>query len=178
MRIVSGKLKGRQIPVRKNFSARPTTDFAKESLFNILNNYFDFDDTTVLDLFAGTGSISYEFASRGCKKIVAVEKEYRSYDFIRQTTRNLNLGSIQVVKVDAFSFIEKCTESFEIVFADPPYQMTNLKEIPDLVLRGNVLKPGGWFVLEHGSDNNFNGHNGFREMRNYGGVHFSIFVKE
>lgn len=177
MRIVSGKLKGRQIPVRKNFTARPTTDFAKESLFNILNNYIDFEETEVLDLFSGTGSISYEFASRGCPKIIAVEKDYRSCEFIRQTAKNLNIESIRVVKADFFAFMKICNESFDIVFADPPYQLENIHEIPNAVMNSKALKAGAWFILEHGKDNVFNNQSGFKEMRNYGGVYFSIFEK-
>lgn len=178
MRIVSGKLKGRQIPVRKNFSARPTTDFAKESLFNILNNYFDFEETDVLDLFAGTGSISYEFASRGCPKVITVEKDFRSFDFIRQTAKELKLDSIRGVKSDVFNFLGRCSESFDIVFADPPYELENIAEIPDAVFKSKALKENGWFILEHGSNNLFNHISGFKEMRVYGNVHFSIFRKE
>jgi 16S rRNA (guanine966-N2)-methyltransferase len=177
MRIVSGTLKGRQIPVRKNFPARPTTDFAKESIFNILNNYFDFESIEVLDLFSGTGSISYEFASRGCSKIIAVEKDFRSCEFIRQTAKSLNIESLRVVKADVFAFLKICNESFTIVFADPPYQLEDIHEIPNAVMRSNALKAGGWFILEHGKDSVFNTHPGFKEMRNYGGVHFSIFEK-
>jgi 16S rRNA (guanine(966)-N(2))-methyltransferase RsmD len=178
MRIVSGKLKGRQIPVRKNFTARPTTDFAKEGLFNILNNYFDFEETEVLDLFAGTGSISYEFASRGCPKIITVEKDYRSCEFIKQTAKQLNIDAIRVVKMDAFTLLLKCNESFDIVFADPPYQLENIAEIPNAVLKSKALKAEGWLILEHGGDNVFNRIPEFKEMRVYGNVHFSIFRKE
>lgn len=175
MRIVSGKFKGRHIPVQKNFSARPTTDFAKESLFNILNNYFDFEHIEVLDLFSGTGSISLEFASRGTTQITAIEKDARTCDFIKQTCRNLELSAVRVLKADVFTFIKKCRTSFDIVFADPPYQLENIAEIPKLILESNLLKPDGWLVFEHGRNNSFETIKGFRESRNYGGVHFSIF---
>jgi 16S rRNA (guanine(966)-N(2))-methyltransferase RsmD len=175
MRIISGKYKGRTIPVRKNFPSRPTTDFAKENLFNVLGNYFDFDELEVLDLFSGTGSISYEFASRECGRVVSVEKDYRSYGFIRSTISELKLTGISPVKMDAFKFIEKCDEKFDIVFADPPYDLINLAELPEKVLQANILKENGWFVLEHGKKHQFNDNQHIKDNRTYGSVHFSIF---
>jgi 16S rRNA (guanine966-N2)-methyltransferase len=175
MRIVSGKHRGRNIPVRTNFPARPTTDFAKESLFNILNNWFDFEEIDVLDLFSGTGSISYEFASRGCKNIVSVENDFRSYSFIKKTAIDIKLEAVSAVKADVFSFIAKCKNSFDIVFADPPYQLDRIGELPDLILKSSVLKNEGMFILEHGKDQHFQENEYFQEKRVYGGVNFSFF---
>jgi 16S rRNA (guanine966-N2)-methyltransferase len=178
MRIVSGDLKGRNIPVRPNFSARPTTDFAKESLFNILNNWYDFEEISVLDLFSGTGSISYEFASRGCKNIICVENDFRSFDFIRKTADALKLKSIKAVRADVFLFIRKCKQEFDIIFADPPYQLKNIADIPEQILNSSLLKPGGMHILEHGKDLEFRNVAGFKEKRVYGNVNFSFFEKK
>ncbi len=177
MRIISGKYKGRYIPVRKNFKARPTTDFAKENLFNILNNNFDFSELVVLDLFSGTGSISYEFASRGCKKVVSVEKDFRSFDFIRKTAKDLQLDSIKTIRADTFTFLQKSKEQFDIVFADPPYDLENLEDIPTEVFNSNVLKENGWLILEHGNKHQFNDFQNLTDKRKYGSVNFSIFSK-
>lgn len=175
MRIVSGDFKGRTIPVRKDFPSRPTTDFAKENIFNVLHNHFDFEEIEVLDLFSGTGSISFEFASRVAIKVTSVELNYQSFDFIRTTAKNLEMQNLFAVKADAFRFIEKCTETYDIVFADPPYDLKALDMLPEKVFQKGLLKPEGWFILEHGKRNNFNSHPKFFEMRNYGSVCFSIF---
>ncbi len=175
MRIVSGEFKGRTIPVRKDFPSRPTTDFAKENIFNVIHNHFDFEEIEVLDLFSGTGSIGFEFASRGASKVTAVELDYRSFDFIRTTAKNLAMENFYCIKADAFRYIEKCTEKFDIVFADPPYDFKMLGQIPEKLLQTKVLKTGGWFILEHGKTNNFSTVEGFLEQRIYGSVHFSIF---
>jgi 16S rRNA (guanine966-N2)-methyltransferase len=175
MRIISGKYKGRNIPVRKDFPSRPTTDFAKENLFNVLANQFDFAELHVLDLFSGTGSISYEFASRGCKKIVAVEKDYRSFSFIRNTVKQLEFDEIVPVKMEAFKYLDKSTEKFDIVFADPPYNLPDLDEIPQKVLESEIISKNGWLILEHGKKNQFNGFQNLIDVRRYGSVHFSIF---
>jgi len=178
MRIVSGKLKGRHIPVRSNFPARPTTDFAKESLFNILNNWYDFEQIDVLDLFSGTGSISYEFASRGSKNILSIEKDFRSFSFIKQTAIDLQLSAIKAIKADAFSFIGKCTAKFDIVFADPPYELKRIEEIPEMVFKSGILKNSGTLILEHGKEQHFEENEYFSEIRHYGGVNFSFFEKK
>jgi 16S rRNA (guanine966-N2)-methyltransferase len=175
MRIVSGKLKGKHIPVRANFPARPTTDFAKESLFNILNNWYDFEEIDVLELFSGTGSISYEFASRGCKNIVSIENDFRSISFIKQTARDLKLDAIKAVKADVFSYLNKCTGKFDIIFADPPYQLERIGEIPEMLLKSGILKINGTVILEHGKDQHFEESEYFTEKRHYGGVNFSFF---
>ncbi len=175
MRIVSGKYKGRYIPVRKNFPARPTTDFAKENIFNVMGNHFDFEGLHILDLFGGTGSISFEFASRGSSEVITVEKDFRSYDFIKKTARALQMDQIKVIKTDVFRFIPKCSAFFDIIFADPPYELENLNVIPPLIFENNLLKENGWFILEHGKSNHFDGNEFLIDKRTYGSVHFSIF---
>lgn len=176
MRIISGKLKGRHIPVRKNFPARPTTDFAKENLFNILNNRLVFEDLKVLDLFAGTGSISFEFASRGSKMVHAVEKNFQSSKYIKQTAEKLGLGQIKCFSHDAFRFLNRATEKYNLVFADPPYQMEGIENIPEIILESDLLEDGAWLILEHPAQYQFSAHPNFVEMRKYSSVHFSIFI--
>ena len=175
MRIVGGQYKGRRISVYNNFKARPTTDFAKESLFNIIANYFHFEDLSVLDLFSGTGSISFEFASRGSYKINAVEKDFRSAKFIRQVAQDLGIETISVYNLDAFKFISQGGQSYDIVFADPPYDLNGIESIPNLITQYKLVNKHGWFILEHSKTYNFTSYFGFREVRNYGSVHFSIF---
>jgi 16S rRNA (guanine966-N2)-methyltransferase len=174
VRIISGKYKGRRIPVRKNFPSRPTTDFAKENLFNVLNNYFDFEGLKVLDMFAGTGSISYEFASRGAS-VTLIENDYRSYDFIRKTIADLEMKNITPYKSDVFRVAHRLKEKFELIFADPPYTLKNIDEIPDLIFDNQLLTEEGWFILEHSEKNDFRSHKCFKELRTYGSVQFSIF---
>ena len=174
MRIISGTYKGRHIPVRKNFPSRPTTDFAKENLFNVLNNNFDFEGLKVLDLFAGTGSISYEFASRG-SIVTLIENDYRSYDFIRKTLSDLDMKTVSAFKADVFRAIPKIPEKFDLIFADPPYTLRDIDTIPGLILENQILNPDGWFVLEHSDKHDFRAVRYFKELRKYGSVHFSIF---
>ena len=176
MRIVGGEYKGRHIPVRKNFPSRPTTDFAKENLFNILANHFDFEQLHVLDLFAGTGSISYEFASRGAS-VDLVEMNYPSYRFIQDTLKKLGMEKVKAYKADVFKAVNKVTKKYDLVFADPPYNLKELPILPDLVFNKELLMPEGWFILEHPGNYNFNAHPCFFQLRNYGSVHFSIFRK-
>ena len=179
MRIVSGSLKGRRFSPPSNFKARPTTDFAKENIFNVLNNMIDFEDVSVLDLFSGTGSISLEFASRGCSRIVSVEKSYNHYRFIRKVVAEPGLDSkINIVKGCAFKYVEKSTAKFDIVFADPPYDLKEAEELPQKVLEADILNEGGLFVFEHSDKKDYSGLPGFREVRKYGKVNFSIFEKE
>lgn len=174
MRIVSGKYKGRHIPVRKNFPSRPTTDFAKENLFNVLNNIFDFEELKVLDLFSGTGSISYEFASRGAI-VTLIENDYRSYEFIRKTILNLEMKNVKPFKADVFRALRKIPQKFDLIFADPPYTLKNIEEIPPLIFENQLLTDDGWFILEHSDKNDFRAFQYFKELRKYGSVHFSIF---
>jgi 16S rRNA (guanine966-N2)-methyltransferase len=174
VRIVSGKYKGRRIPVRKTFPSRPTTDFAKENLFNVLNNHFDFEGLRVLDLFAGTGSISYEFASRGAN-VDLIEKDYHSYLFIRNTISDLDIKTIRPFKADVFHALPSIKHKYDLIFADPPYAMESIPKVPDLIFEHKLLTEGGWFILEHSDKHVFNAHPFFKELRKYGSVHFSIF---
>lgn len=157
------------------FKARPTTDFAKENLFNVLMGYVDFEDTTALDLFAGTGSISIELLSRGCSRVVAVEKEFKHHAFIQKVLGELKTDKCLAIRGDALKFISQTSEKFDFVFADPPYALPELKEIPDLVFGAGLLQTDGIFVLEHGKDNDFSAHPHFLEHRAYGSVNFSFF---
>ncbi len=169
-------MKGRLFNPGKNFKARPTTDFAKENLFNILNNRIDFEETKVLDLFAGTGSISFEFASRGCSSVTTVEMDHVHYAFISSVIKQLKLEkTIHLLRYDVLKFIPRCTENYDLIFADPPYQMKNLKEIPDLILKHGLINKEGILILEHGKSDNFSTHPNLFEEREYGSVHFSFF---
>lgn len=175
MRIISGKYRGRLLHPPKGFKARPTTDKAKESLFNILANFFDFDTIEVLDLFAGTGSISYEFASRGCPCIHLVEINSRHLAFIEKTIKELEFSQIKSFKTNVLTFLKTCKHKYDIVFADPPYNLKWIDSIPELVFNSAILKNKGWMILEHPRDKNYSQLTGFKEERKYGGVHFSIF---
>ncbi len=176
MRIISGTHKGRNITPPKNLPVRPTTDFAKESLFNILNNQVDFEELKVLDLFSGTGGIAFEFASRGSKDVTAVEKNGKCADFIRSTARALSLP-VKVLKMDAMSFLKNPVSGYDLIFADPFYEFEDMNKIPDLVFSTNVLNPEGLLIVEHSVKTAFNGHVFFREKRTYGNVNFSFFKR-
>lgn len=178
MRIVGGIYKGRQFHPGKKFTARPTTDMAKENLFNILQNRIDFENIKVLDLFSGTGSISFEFASRGCRDVTAVELNFHHYSFIREVIEKIGEKNIRPVKASAFRFVEQTNRSFDLVFADPPFDHPQFREVPHLVLSGNILLHGGIFILEHSKNYDFSGYPEWKEIRNYGHVHFSFFQKE
>ncbi len=175
MRIITGIYKGRRFDIPRSFKARPTTDFAKENLFNVLTGYIDLDGARALDLFAGTGSISLEFLSRGCSQVVSVELDRDHYTFIRQCVEKLGSDKSMVIRGDVFKFVKSCHQQFDIIFADPPYALEKLPEIPDLVFSRNLLADGGLFVFEHGKQNDFSGHPHFVEHRSYGSVNFSIF---
>ena len=178
MRVIAGKYRHRRFDVPKTFKARPTTDFAKENLFNVLSNYVDFEEVhAALDLFAGTGSISLEHLSRGCGRVVSVEKDYAHYIYINKVKHELGDEAWQPVKADVFTYIGRATETFDFIFADPPYALERLAELPDLVLSSSLLTSDGYFVLEHGADHDFSGHSFFLQMRTYGSVHFSLFRK-
>lgn len=175
MRIISGTYKGRRISAPSNITARPTTDFAKEGLFNLLNNRIDFEDIDVLDLFAGTGSISVEFVSRGCREVTSIEQNDRQSSFIRKVCSELQIKNLNLVKGDVFKFLNSCHSRYDVIFADPPYELKQLPEIPDLVFKQQILKEDGLFILEHSSKNNFESHPHFVEHRHYGNVNFSFF---
>lgn len=175
MRIVSGLYRGRSINPPKGFHARPTTDYARESLFNILGNRYDFTELSVVDLFAGTGSISYEFASREVKSIELVESSRTNYRFIMSTIRDMGIKNIKSYNTDVRIYLRKVTTKADLVFADPPYELEWLKEIPVLVKESGVLKPDGILIVEHPKGVSFNGTEGFFEHRFYGSVNFSFF---
>ena len=175
MRVITGKYKGRHFEIPRTFKARPTTDFAKENIFNVLMGYIDFDDSAALDLFAGTGSISLEMLTRGCKPVVSVESDRDQYRFIGECMQEIGETNSLLIKGDVFRFIKKCHQQFDLVFADPPYALENLAELPQLVLDSNLLKEGGIFVLEHGKNNDFSSNKRFLEHRQYGSVNFSLF---
>ena len=175
MRIISGKYRGKRINPPPGFSARPTTDFAREAIFNILVNRIDFENTDVLDLFSGTGSISYEFASRGVKSVHLVEKDFKHFSFIRKMVADLKFDTIKPFHSDVRVFLKSCKLYFDIIFADPPYDLEWLKTIPDLVIKSGLLKENGFFILEHPRDMSFSSNKYFFEHRNYGSVNFSFF---
>lgn len=178
MRIVSGRYKGRRIDVPSSFKARPTTDFAKENLFNILNNWIDWEGLTALDLFGGTGSISFELVSRGCMKVISIEKSPTHYAYIEKTKKLLGANELCAYKMDVFKYISICKEQFDFIFADPPYDLEFLPEVPKLVFEKDLLKDGGTFIMEHSKSDDFSSLPYFLEKRIYGSVNFSIFRKD
>lgn len=155
---------------------RPTTDIAKEGLFNIIQNNIEIEDLKVLDLFGGTGSISYELASRGAANITIVEKDIQMYDFIKKTAAELNLENFKVVKLDVFRFIDTATEQYDFIFAGPPYALASIDDLPLKVFEKNLLKPKGWFILEHTPRNDYKKFEHYKTERNYGTTIFSIFI--
>lgn len=175
MRIITGKYGGRRFDVPRSFKARPTTDFAKENLFNVLRAELDFESVRALDLFGGTGSISLELLSRGCRQVTTVEKDRVHYSFIAQCCRKLGDAAWRPLCGDALRFVERCGEGFDFVFADPPYALPELGELPDRVVSSRVLAADGLFVLEHGKDYDFSAHPCFVGHRHYGSVNFSFF---
>ena len=175
MRIVGGKYRGRIFTPGKTFKARPTTYMAKESLFNVLQNYTDFEQIKALDLFSGTGSISYELTSRGCTDVTAVEVNPAHVHFIKEVIEKLGEKHIRLVKSNVFVFAARIKEQFDLIFADPPYDHPKFGEVAELIFTNNLLKPDGIFILEHSSDYDFSNHQYFKELRRYGSVHFSIF---
>ena len=218
MRIITGIYKGRRFDIPRSFKARPTTDFAKENIFNVLNSYIDLEGVRALDLFAGTGSISLELLSRGCSQVVSVEADRDHARFIGECVRKLGVTNHQLIRDDVFRYLKSAQKSstltrgsaaiardavalpaaqqpytaegpytpqsgqargsaaFSFIFADPPYALPNLPDIPDLVLQSGILAPGGVFVFEHGKQNDFSSHPCFREHRAYGSVNFTIFT--
>lgn len=176
MRIITGKYKGRHFDIPRSFKARPTTDFAKENIFNVLTQYVDFDGAEALDLFSGTGSISLELLSRGCRQVVSVELNRDHHRFIRQCLQKLDGQQNCIpIRADVFRFLKSCRQQYDFIFADPPYALKELPTIPDLIFERQLLKPDGIFVFEHGKDYDFSQHPHFVEHRSYGSVNFSLF---
>ena len=175
MRIITGIYKGRHFEIPRTFKARPTTDFAKENLFNVIRGYLDFDESTALDLFSGTGSISLELLSRGCERVVSVEKDRDHARFIQQCIEKIGAQNHVLIRGDVFRFIKSCKQQYDLIFADPPYALPTLPTIPQLILSKGMLRPGGLLVFEHGKHNDFSDVPGFIEHRAYGSVNFSLF---
>ena len=175
MRIVGGKYKRRIFRPNKKFKARPTTDVAKEGLFNILENRYNLSGKTVLDLFSGTGSIGYEFISRGCKEATFVENNFNHYRFILEVLESLKIDNAMPFKSDVFKFIKTCPSKFDFIFADPPFDLIQFEEIPDAIINADILNENGLLILEHPKEFEFSKHGHFKEIRNYGKVNFSFF---
>ena len=175
MRIIGGKLRGRSITPPPGYKARPTTDFAKEGLFNTLDNIYEFENLQVLDLFGGAGSISFEFASRGAARVYSVEMARENATFIKREADRLGLSNVTMVRANVFDFLPLCREKFDLVFADPPYALEGLDTLPDQVLSRSLLHPGCYFILEHGDEHSFTAHPSFVKEKVYGRVHFSFF---
>lgn len=176
MRIIRGKYGRRRFDVPKNITARPTTDFARENLFNVLENLGDFEGKGALDLFAGTGAISFEFLSRGCREVTAVEQAPVQAQFIRGVKEKLGDEALRVVKGDVFKFIATCSRQFDFIFADPPYDHPRFDEVPGLILESPMVKRGTVVIIEHSKNRDFSMLPGFAQHRVYGSVNFSIFV--
>jgi 16S rRNA (guanine(966)-N(2))-methyltransferase RsmD len=177
MRIITGKYGGRKInPPSKMPHTRPTTDVAKEGLFNIIENNISIEGLKTLDIFGGTGSISYELASRGAADLTIVEKDANMYEFIKNKIAELKIENCKVVKSDVFRFLENCSEKFDFIFAGPPYALKNIDELPVIICKKNLLSDGGWFILEHTPANNYGNELMFKTARNYGTTVFSIFT--
>ncbi|MDD2797418.1 MAG: RsmD family RNA methyltransferase [Bacteroidales bacterium] len=178
MRIIGGEFRSRRFDVPKNITARPTTDFARENLFNVLYNKLDFEETVALDLFAGTGAISFELVSRGALRVISVESHATQYAFLCKVMRELKTDSIIPVKGDVFRYISSTKEKFDFIFADPPYDLKEIPQIPELIFKNDLLKEDGIFVLEHSKNNDFSSLPEFQEKRVYGSVNFSFFSKQ
>jgi len=179
MRIISGIHGGKRISPPTNMPyTRPTTDIAKEGLFNVLQNNLDIEELKTLDLFGGTGCISYELASRGVQDVTIVEKDTSMYDFIKKTSAQLVFENFKVVKADVFKFIENTTEQYDFIFAGPPYALGTIDELPKKIFSLKLLNPKGWFVLEHTPRNNYKKFEGYKTERNYGTTIFSIFIQD
>ncbi len=177
MRIISGNHKGKHIVAPLNLPVRPTTDLAKESLFNILNNFFFFDNIKVLDLFAGTGNISYEFAAREAPSVISIDNNQACVNFIQKTATLLHFENIHVIKADAPEFLKSCKQKFNVIFADPPYTWEFYSLLPELVFKNNLLLENGFLVIEHSASLSFEDHPKFYQQRKYGKVNFSLFAE-
>lgn len=178
MRIIGGEHGGRKFnPPSKMPYTRPTTDIAKEGLFNVIQHKLDFEELKTLDLFGGTGSISYELASRGVPDLTIVEKDTAMYAFIKKTANELKIEGLKAIKMDVFKFIEQCAEKYDFIFAGPPYALTNIDDLPKLIFEKQLLKKNGWFVLEHTPRNNYKYFINYTAERNYGSTVFTTFIE-
>ncbi|MCH1576403.1 MAG: RsmD family RNA methyltransferase [Flavobacteriales bacterium] len=175
MRIIGGTLKGRRFSPPRHFKGRPTTDFGREGLFNLLRSRIELEGVEALDLFAGSGAVSFELASRGAVSVTSVEKDAGSCRYIHKQAQDFGFDAIRVLRADAFAFLGKAVTQFDLVFADPPYTEPKLPELPAMVASAGLVAKGGLFVLEHGDRQDFSKEDGFVEMRKYGHVHFSFF---
>lgn len=178
MRVIGGSLKGRRFSPPKNFDGRPTTDFARESLFNVLQHYVDFDGLEVLDLFCGTGAVTFEFASRGAGRVTAIDKSWKHVKFVHSQAKEFELDQVRPYKANVLAWMTKTDLNFDLVFADPPYNLPELPELPARMFDSGLLRKGALFVLEHGEDFKDPGHAFHLETRRYGGVHFSFYRDE
>lgn len=176
MRIIAGSLRGRRLNPPANLPVRPTTDMARESLFNILNNYVDFEECSVMDLFAGTGAVSFEFISRGVREVTSIDINAQCTDYIKAEAARLNVRNLHVVRADVFDLLKRANRQFDLVFADPPYAIENLPLLPDIVFDKHVLTDNGIFVLEHPREYSFEDHPHFWQHRAYGKVNFTFFA--
>ncbi len=177
MRIVSGIYRGRRLQPPVNLPVRPTTDFAKEGLFNVLNNIVDYESLSVLDLFSGTGSISFEFLSRGAREVTSVESNHKCVDFIKKTADSFGIQNLKPVKSNAFVFLKHTFATYDLIFADPPYDLEGLENLPDQVLESGLLANDGLFIMEHSARLKHETHPCFEQKRVYGSVNFSFFRK-
>ncbi|EHQ30333.1 16S rRNA (guanine(966)-N(2))-methyltransferase RsmD [Mucilaginibacter paludis] len=175
MRIIGGKLRGLRLNTPKNLPVRPTTDLAKEALFNILNNQIEFEGLNVLDLFSGTGNISLEFASRGARQVVAVDRSVHCINYVKDTARQHKVEDIVTYKADVFKYLEMETEQYDLIFADPPYDLNRIPEIPKIIFEKGLLSADGLLIVEHQSMQNLSQHPAFVEQRKYGHSSFSFF---
>lgn len=178
MRIIRGKYGRRRFEPPKNITARPTTDFARENIFNVIENIYDIEDACVLDLFAGTGAISFEFLSRGASSVTAVEQASVQTGFIRSVAEKLGEKNLKLIKGDVFKFISGSSRSYDIIFVDPPYDHPRFEEIPSLILNSRLVKSGTLLIMEHSGNRDFTTLPGFFQRREYGSVNFSLFRVE
>lgn len=178
MRIIGGKYKGKRILPPKKFPSRPTTDMAKEALFNILQNQIYFEDAKVLDLFAGTGNISLEFLSRGAMEVLSIEKHPLVIKHLNKIQKEWEIEGWSILRKDVFKAIEELDQSFNVIFADPPFQMRETADLPDFILNSNLIKKGGLLIIEHGQENSYSEHQDLTDTRRYGGVYFSFFKQD
>lgn len=178
MRIIAGKYGGRFLKTPEFSPTRPTTNIAKEALFNSLENYYNFDKIKYLDLFGGTGQLSFEMASRGCTDITLIEKHPPCVNFIDKTIEELGIQGMKVINMDVFQFIRSTDQQFDLIFAGPPYPLPNIPDLPDLIIEHQLIEGEGWFILEHNPQHNFKKHPNFIKKRNYGQTIFSIFTNQ